>query len=85
MFHKQRSVWRLIITSSDGRLISWLSRLGGIPTPKKRYSSKHSPAWNWYLYRQTDVRIFLQSLLPYLRVKKKKAVFALSHIKQHGV
>lgn len=79
--HKTTKAWRVVITSTHLPLAIWLGGLGGTVRPKTRYSSRHSPAYDWYLERGSDALMFLEAVRPYLRIKDARADAAMADLR----
>lgn len=50
-----------------------LSGYGKVSNAQKSNSSKHRKAYRWELYRQKDVKLFLEEILLYLPAKQEQA------------
>ena len=79
------------ITNTDKMIIEWLANIfsgGGIT----EYNSTHTHSFKYenrktlYVYqlgRQSEIVKLLESILPYLKVKKKRAELLLIYCKEH--
>ena len=74
---------RITVTNTDICLLEYIkdfTNLGTIST----YERPNKPHWKrahlWQLYGSDNIKFFLESLLPYLRVKKQQACLLISFV-----
>lgn len=74
----------VVVTNTDYGLLDWLQRrLPGSYIREKHYAAPKAhwkPAWSLRLHRRGSVKSLLQELLPYLIVKRDRALAALHAI-----
>ncbi len=71
----------LNVSNTHKPTIDWLAREwqgGGITHMRSKNSRR--PCYLWWLYRAVDVRTFLIACLPYLTVKRKRAIEMIQRI-----
>lgn len=64
------------------------TRLGTLRLEGTRLSRPNSnPIWNWGIRKNSDVIIFLEQVIPWLKIKKERAEFLLNYCKtiKHGM
>lgn len=85
----RKSTWRIRVQMNDREALLLLhdtfgGSLEGFETngyqPPSRRGTNRKPIFVWNLNRQSSVEAALRCLLPYLRVKRKKAEDALAQI-----
>lgn len=69
---RQNGRWRVQIAMTDQPVIEWLGRIGGT-VRERRVKGNRKRCWRWLLMRQSEVRLFLVAILPYLMVKHNQA------------
>jgi hypothetical protein len=75
-------IWVVKIAMTDRPVIEWLHKFGGSFTvePVSQRYKNHLDMYRWWMTRRSDVRAILQAMLPYLQVKRDKAVEALDDL-----
>jgi len=77
MFVKPTQRWQAKVGMTDEPVIRWLASFGGTvqlgstPPPRK-------PTWTWAVARRRDLEHLLKATLPYLQVKREKALTAIA-------
>jgi hypothetical protein len=72
----------LIITGTDRKLLDFLvSEFGGSIGKRSVKNSSHRQSWGWFLYGKRAIEI-LESVLPYLIIKKQQAEMMIEYQKQ---
>lgn len=66
----------LTISNTDRELMDWLLGFGGSLASDGK-DPRRSVQYRWRIAARSDVIDFLESILPYLRVKKSKAEIAI--------
>jgi hypothetical protein len=70
----KRSSGKVAIYNTNKEVIDWLAdNIGGKILFADRTSKGWKPVWIWTLYRAQDVKLFLETLLPYLIIKRDTA------------
>lgn len=74
--------WVVAIYNTSQELIEWLASFGGLTYTRRSPGafSTTLPQYGWVLNRRVDVEVLLTALLPYLRIKRQKAVEALAFV-----
>lgn len=82
---QKNPVWAVKVNMTDRPVIEWLHSFGGTfsPRPAVKNGGKKDQ-WEWKMHRQLDVQALLLAVLPYLRVKRDKAIVALSEFAAMG-
>jgi hypothetical protein len=65
---------------TDRGTIEWLGTFGG-RVSERRAAGNRRRCWVWLLMTQLDVAIFLEDLIPLLRVKGERAAEAVADIR----
>ncbi len=80
---KGKKSWRICVYNTDLGLIDWLVSFGGKfyvrPEMTCGFKTKKTQ-YGWQVQRRVDVFELLTAVLPYLRIKKQKAVDAISEM-----
>lgn len=70
--------FRICIANTNHEVLLWLkNKLGGAITKQKIYKKNHSPSWHWLL-STVPSRGLILSVLPYLIIKKERALTFVS-------
>lgn len=77
------SNFRVTLSNTNKDILIWIrSKFGGYVNdqylPK---NPNHNVAWKWILSTKTEVFIFLEELLPYLKIKNKEALLVIKFLK----
>jgi len=76
----QRWIWVVKVSMTDEPIIRWLHSHGGTFSPRPSTLPNRKDQWCWSLNRQGDVETLLRALLPYMRVRRDRAVEALESL-----
>jgi hypothetical protein len=77
--------WQIKVNMTDEPVIRWLASMGGIFSVRPPDKPGRKEQYAWVLARQADVRLFLTTMTPLLRVKRAKAEEALaSLVRRYG-
>ncbi len=72
---------RLCISNTCHNLLGWLMKeFGGFHKTKKVYSKNHKESYSWQL-NDNDTDYIIESVLPYLVIKRQQAIIYLSYRK----
>lgn len=74
--------WIIKVSMTDRPLIEWLHSFGGTVNPRPSKNPRWQDQWCWQMSRQIDVQLILTAVLPYLRIKRGKAVEALAFFEE---
>lgn len=74
------------VANTDLPLMNWLVDVTGLGSvkPRKRHSTKHKQAYDWYLW-SIQAYQFLKAILPYLKQKRQRATIAIEFMEKHSV
>jgi hypothetical protein len=75
----------VVIFNNDFRLMDWLAGMGGTIYRRENRATSLGRAtqFAWQVRRQADVIVLLETLLPYLKIKRAKAISLLDSLKPH--
>lgn len=81
----QRHAIQLTISNTNKEILDWIvSNFGGTVHVRKMYmTAKQGYSWKPNTYKQGE--IFILAILPYLRIKRKQAMVALSYYRLAGM
>ncbi len=81
-YQRHRYITRICISNCDRQIMNWLvSEFGGSVSMANRNAPKnHRTLWRWSL-SGLKARPILRNILPYLRLKQKRAELALQFIR----
>lgn len=77
----------ITVRNTDGKLAKYLISIGGgINWEKerfdKRFGTTGKPCFHWYCRRLLDIGYVIRKILPYLVIKREKALLILEEIKK---
>ena len=80
-----RHAVQVVISNTNREVLEWIVENygGSIHTRKMYMTAKQGYSWRPSTYKEGE--IFILSILPYLRIKKKQAMVALSYYRLAGV
>lgn len=79
--HKGREYGHVAIANCDEALISWLASLGGGVTVTTHPRTDTRTCYSWYVSKSVEVVAFLEALMPYLIIKRERAVILIEKLR----
>lgn len=73
--------WRISVANTHKGMLKWLEQMGGSIVPRKSKLGK-KPSFAWILGRQWDVLLLLETIVPFLLIKKTSALEAIEELRQ---
>jgi hypothetical protein len=77
-YHRARNTYRLFVYNTNAEVILWIGQRFGGSIGRRQVSRGYLPAYVWTATRMRDVQAILQGMLPYMIIKRNKALVALT-------
>jgi hypothetical protein len=73
---------RIQVSSTDDYILEAMYKQfgGSLRLPKPNGSSRHKPVYRWDVFSKDEITILLETILPYLRIKRRHAELILQFI-----
>lgn len=72
--------WTVSIATTSEDLLEWLRAIGGRTHEMPQGNLGKKPCWRWEITAARDVRFLLQSIVPYMLIKRSAAKMAIEDI-----
>lgn len=77
---KNHTAWSIVVYNTNEDVMKWFGKHGGFTYKRPPHGFGKKMQYGWHLNAKQDVTLCLTTIIPYLRVKRKKALEALAFI-----